>query len=100
MSHYAKIENNVVVQVIVAEQDFIDTLDGQWLQASYNTYGNQHLLGGTPLRKNFPSIGFRYNQELDAFIPPKPLYQDEYDPTKPLGTPVLDYETGLWEFNI
>lgn len=89
MSHYAKIENNIVVQVIVAEQDFIDTLDGQWLQTSYNTFGGEHLLGGTPLRKNFAGIGFTYDEELDGFIPPRPT-EDA----------ILNYETGLWIFNI
>lgn len=89
MSHYAKIENNIVTQVIVAEQYFIDTLEGQWLQTSYNTFGNEHLLGGTPLRKNFAGVGYTYNEELDAFIPPKPT-EDA----------ILNNETGLWIFNI
>ena len=62
MSHYAKIdENNTVVQVIVAEQDVIDSgLFGDpasWIQTSYNTQGGKHLLGGTPLRKNYAGIG-------------------------------------------
>ena len=49
MAHFAKLdENNVVTQVIVAEQEYIDTLSGTWVQTSYNTYGGVHKLGGTP----------------------------------------------------
>ena len=47
MAHYAKIEDGVVINVIVAEQDFIDTQDGIWVQTSYNTHFGEHLLGGT-----------------------------------------------------
>jgi hypothetical protein len=62
MAHFAKIENNVVTQVIVAEQDFVDTQEGQWVQTSYNAR----------IRKNFAGIGFTYDSQRDAFIPPKP----------------------------
>jgi len=73
MSHYAKLGvGNVVEQVIVAEQDFIDTQEGVWVQTSYNTKANVHKLGGTPFRKNFAGIGYRYDETLDGFIPPKP----------------------------
>jgi hypothetical protein len=77
MSHYAQIdENNIVVNVIVAEQDFIDTgavgNPASWIQTSYNTYANVHILGGTPLRKNYAGIGYTYDRILDAFVPPKP----------------------------
>jgi hypothetical protein len=71
MSHYAKIENGIVTEVIVAEQEYIDTLDGQWVQTSYNTLGNVHKLNGTPLRKNFAGIGYFYDETRDAFIAPK-----------------------------
>lgn len=77
MSHFAKVENGVVTQVIVAEQDFINSgalgEPSLWVQTSYNTSGGQHLLGGTPLRKNFAGIGFTYDATRDAFIPPKPF---------------------------
>ena len=77
MSHFAKIENNIVTQVIVAEQDFIDTGalgdPALWVQTSYNTLGGKHLLGGTPLRGNYAGIGYTYNKDLDAFIPAKPF---------------------------
>ena len=75
MSHFAQLdENNIVTRVLVIEQDVIDTgLFGDpatWVQTSYNTHGGEHVLGGTPLRKNYAGIGFTYNKTLDAFIPP------------------------------
>jgi len=73
MSHFAKIENGVVVNVIVAEQDFIDAIEGAWIQTSYNTREGVHVNGGIPLRKNYASIGYIYDAQRDAFIPPKPF---------------------------
>ena len=76
MSHFAKVVDGKVVQVIVAEPEFfntfVDTSPGQWIQTSYNTYGNQHNQGGTPLRGNFASVGFIYDNEHDVFYSPKP----------------------------
>jgi hypothetical protein len=89
MAHYAKVVNGSVTQVIVAEAEFFDTFidssPGEWIQTSYNTHAGQHTLGGTPLRKNYAGIGYTYNRELDAFIPPKPY-----------ASWVLDEETCLW----
>jgi len=89
MAHYAKVVNNLVTQVIVAEAEFfntfVDSSPGDWIQTSYNTRGGQHTLGGTPLRKNYAGIGYTYNAQLDAFIPPKPY-----------ASWVLDEETCLW----
>lgn len=85
MSHFAKIENGIVTQVIVAEQDFIDKIDGEWVQTSYNTRGGQHP-EGRPLRMNYAGIGYTYDSERDAFIPPKPF--DSW---------LLDESTCLWE---
>ena len=75
MSHFAKIENGTVTQVIVAEQDVIDSgiFGNGWVQTSYNTYGGIHANGGTPLRKNFAGIGYTYDLQRDAFIPPQPF---------------------------
>ena len=78
MSHFAQIdENNIVTRVIVIEQDVVDTgLFGEpssFVQTSYNTRGGVHLLGGTPLRKNYAGIGYTYDLGRDAFIPPKPF---------------------------
>lgn len=85
MSHFAKVEDNIVTQVIVAEQDFIDTLSGTWVQTSYNTKHGQHP-NGTPLRKNFAGIGYTYDSTKDAFIPP------QKHPTW-----VLNETTCMWE---
>ena len=90
MAHFAKVTNGIVTQVIVAEaeffENFVDTSPGEWLQTSYNTVGGVHRNGGTPLRKNFAGIGFTYDKEKDAFIPPKPF--DSW---------LLNEETCLWE---
>jgi hypothetical protein len=75
MSHFALVNaQGVVEQVIVAEQDFIDSLSdsSSWVQTSYNTFGGQHP-EGRPLRKNYAGIGFIYDAQRDAFIPPKPF---------------------------
>ena len=90
MAHFAQIdESNVVVRVIVAEQDFIDSgvvgNPSKWIQTSYNTQGGVHILGGTPLRKNYAGPGYTYDSQRDAFIPPKPF--DSW---------TLNEETCLW----
>jgi hypothetical protein len=89
MSHFAKVNNGIVEQVIVAEPEFFDTFvdssPGQWIQTSYNTYGGQHP-EGRPLRKNYAGIGFTYDAQRDAFIPPKPYASWE-----------LNEDTCLWE---
>ena len=76
MAHYAKVENTLVTQVIVAEAEFFDTFvddsPGEWIQTSYNTQGGIHSEGGTPLRKNYAGVGFTYDSVRDAFIPPQP----------------------------
>lgn len=86
MAHFAKINNGLVEQVIVAEQDFVDNIPGEWIQTSYNTRGGVHILGGTPLRKNFAGIGYSYDAQRDAFIPPKPF--DSW---------LLNEDSCLWE---
>lgn len=96
MAHFARIdENNIVTQVVVVDnseehrgQEFLAEdlgLGGAWIQTSYNTIGGEHLLGGTPLRKNYAGIGYTYDLERDAFIP-----------VKPSADAVLDEETCLW----
>jgi len=72
MSHFAKVEDGIVVNVIVAEQEFVDALEGTWIQTSYNTSGNVHANGETPLRKNYAGIGSIYNSTADAFHEPAP----------------------------
>jgi len=90
MAHFAKInDQNIVEQVIVAEQEFIDSGavgdPTRWIQTSYNTRNGFHIMGGTPLRKNYASVGFTYDPISDAFIPPKPE-----------GTFVLETSTATW----
>ena len=76
MGHFAKVVDGKVTQVIVAESDFfqtfVDSSPGEWIQTSYNTLGNQHTQGGTPLRGNYAGIGYTYDKEHDVFYAPKP----------------------------
>jgi hypothetical protein len=88
MSHFARVNaQGIVEQVIVAEQDFIDTLPDRtsWVQTSYNTRGGQHP-EGRPLRKNYAGIGYTYDYVRDAFMPPKPY-----------ASWVLNENTCLWD---
>ena len=100
MAHFAKLdENNIVTKVVVVHNDvatsesagaaFLNNMYGTsdtWKQTSYNTYGNEHRLGGTPFRKNYAGVGFTYDASNDAFIAPKPL--DSW---------TLNNTTYLWE---
>ena len=97
MAHFAEInEEGIVVRVIVADQDFIDSgAVGDpmyWIKTSYNTKGGVHYNqegqpDGLPaIRKNFASIGFKYDAALDAFIPPQPYLSW-----------LLDEESCLWQ---
>ena len=84
MSHYAKVENSIVTQVIKANSDFIKSISKNgdvWIQTSYNTRDGVHydIETGLPsedqskaLRKNFAAIGCVYDSEKDCFYPPKP----------------------------
>jgi hypothetical protein len=76
MGHFAKVVDGKVTQVIVAEPDFfntfVDSSPGTWIQTSYNTIGNKHTLGGTPLRGNYAGIGYTYDQAKDVFYAPQP----------------------------
>ena len=75
MAHYAKVNNGIVEQVIVAEQDFfdnfVDSSPGQWIQTSYNTHANQHP-EGRPLRGNYAGVGHTYDATNDVFYEPQP----------------------------
>jgi len=96
MAHFAKVQNGIVTQVIVAEPEFfetfVDTSPGEWIQTSYNTRGGVHYGqngepdGGVALRKNYAGIGYTYDKTRDAFIPPQPY---------PSWT--LNEETCLWD---
>jgi len=102
MAHFAKIENNIVTQVIVAEQDFIDTQEGTWVQTSYNTKGGIHYQPDTnipsanqskALRKNYAGIGYTYDSTRDAFIPPKPYQSWILNETSCLWEAPISYPT-------
>jgi hypothetical protein len=90
MSHFAHITNGIVDQVIVIDQETLNTGHWgnpiEWVQTSYNTKGGVHVLGGTPLRKNYAGIGYTYDAGRDAFIAPKPF-----------NSWVLNETTCLWE---
>ena len=104
MASFAKIGlNNKVIEVLsvvnevlhdsngieqeVIGIDFLTKLTGYpvWKQTSYNTHGGVHNNGGTPLRKNHASIGYTYDENRDAFIPPKPF-----------NSWILNEDTCLW----
>ena len=94
MAHWAELdESNIVTRVLVGSNEdpdegyqwLIDNLGGTWVKTSYNTQGGIHSLGGTPLRKNYAGIGYSYDKDRDAFIPPKPF--DSW---------LLDEDTCLW----
>ena len=99
MAHFAKVNNGIVEQVIVAEPEFFenfkDTSPGKWIQTSYNTRGGVHYDPNTgesssdqskALRKNYAAIGCTYDHNRDAFIPKKPF-----------ESWTLNEDTCLWE---
>jgi len=102
MAHFARVDGGVVTAVVVVpdarESDgdkFLSEelgLGGKWLQTSYNTRGNVHAYGGTPLRYNYASAGYLYDEESDAFIPPVP----EEDLPEGAEEWVLDKSTMTW----
>lgn len=96
MSHFAKVLDGKVIQVIVAESNFfsnyIDTTPGAWIKTSYNTRGGVHYDiitnqpdGGIPLRGNYAGIGDIYDQDHDVFYGPQPF-----------SSWYLDQTTWLW----
>jgi len=105
MSYFAKVIDNKVVNVIKAEQDFIDKyddgLDGEWIQTSYNTYGGKHydrtgVEDTKPaLRYNYAGLDFTYDKEKDAFIPPKQYPSFVLNETTMRYEPPIPYPTGL-----
>lgn len=95
MAHFAQLnENNIVIQVITAGNEYEETGEelyaqiagGVWKRTSYNTQGGSHTEGGTPFRKNYAGIGYSYDPIRDAFIPPKP-----YDSW------ILNEDSCLWD---
>jgi hypothetical protein len=95
MAHYAFLdENNIVTEVIVGkdesnydwERHYGDIRGQLCKRTSYNTGGGEHKLGGAPFRKNGAAVGYKYDEERDAFIPPQP---------HPSWT--LNEETCIWD---
>jgi hypothetical protein len=100
MAHFAKIENGIVTQVNRIDEDYFyanreTRYTETWIQTSYNTKGGVHYNPETgepsvdqskALRKNYAGIGFTYDEERDAFIPPK-TYESW----------ILNETTCLWE---
>ena len=89
MSHFAKVLDGKVTQVIVAEpeffQTFVDSSPGEWIQTSYNTHGNQHP-EGRALRGNYAGIGYTYDRTNDVFYAPQPY-----------ASWILDNTTWTWK---
>jgi hypothetical protein len=84
MGHFAEINSQNIVQRVLVVPDSQDSrgndflsvdlgLGGTWIQTSYNTGCGTHILGGTPLRKNYAGFGYTYDVTRDAFIAPKPF---------------------------
>jgi len=112
MSHYAKVIDGLVTEVIVADENFISALSGNWIQTSYNTMGGKHYTqeevttkfadvdgveqeltqtefvedGTGGLRKNFAGIGYTYDSTRDAFYAPQPY-----------ASWTLNEDTCIWE---
>jgi len=80
-------DSNGIEQEVIGI-DFLTKLTGYpvWKQTSYNTHGGVHDNGGTPLRKNHAGIGYTYDEDRDAFIPPKPF-----------NSWILNEDTCKWE---
>lgn len=112
MSHFAKIENGIVTQVIVIEQDVLNTGHwgdpSLWKQTSYNTRGGVHYGsdgqpdGGAALRKNYAGLGYIYNSTLDAFYPPSPfpswiLDENTCNWNAPVVMPVTEGKHYIWD---
>ena len=98
MSHFAKVKAGLVIETIVAEPEFfktfVDSSAGKWIQTSYNTRGGVHYDPNTSkpsadqskaIRKNYAGVGYSYDKNRDAFVPPRPF---------PCW--ILDEQTCLW----
>ena len=120
MAHYALLNSENVVLSVFVGRDENDLIEGvtDWEQyyapegltvrrTSYNTYAGEHTTGGTPFRGNYAGIGYVYDENLDAFLPPKPFNswsvdEETYTWVAPIPYPGdgKDYEwdetTGEW----
>lgn len=109
MSHFALLDDqNRVIFVTVGRQeddgkeaDLCERTGQRYVQTSYNTVGGIHRLGGTPFRKNYAGIGYLYDEQRDAFIPPQPWPSWFLDETTCLWEPPVPYPTdgGIYIWN-
>jgi hypothetical protein len=114
MAHFAKLGKGNIVETVEAvsnevatsEQAGVEFLQNLyksrdvWKQTSYNTYGGEHKLGGTPFRKNYAAIGFRYDEARDAFIEPQPFQSWTLNETTCMwDPPVPRPESGSYSWN-
>lgn len=109
MAHFAKVVDGIVEQVIVADQGFVNTLDGNWVKTSFNTRGGKHYDPETgaedhiePLRKNFASVGDVYDATRDAFYEPQPYPSWTLNETtcmweSPVPHPDSSIEAYVWD---
>ena len=114
MAHFAKLGVGNIVETVesvsndiaTSEQAGVEFLQNLyksrdvWKQTSYNTYGGEHKLGGTPFRKNYAAIGFRYDEARDAFIEPQPFQSWTLNETTCMwDPPVPRPESGSYSWN-
>jgi hypothetical protein len=104
MAHYALLNyNNVVTKVITGKDEssvdynmelvYQDMFKQVCKRTSYNTKGGVHTNNGTPFRKNFAGIGYKYDESRDAFIPPKPFDSWVLNESTCLWKAPIDYPT-------
>lgn len=94
MAHFAKLDSNNVVIFVTTGRQEDDGKEAEltartgdvYKQTSYNTHGGVHISGGVPMRKNYAGLGYTYDSQRDAFIPPQPF-----------ASWGLNEDTCLWE---
>ena len=102
MAYFAELDdNNTVTRVLSVDNSYENQgehflantlgLGGRWVQTSYNTHGGVHVNGGTPLRKNYAGVGFTFDEQRDAFIPPQPFPSWLLDEDSCLWQPPVPY---------
>ena len=116
MSYFAKVTDGIVEKVIKASAEYMDNYvddsPGEWIQTSYNTHGGVHYEPNTntpsadqskALRYNYAGIGYSYDTDRDAFIPPKPYNSWTLNESTCLWEPPVaypeDYNTVLYSWN-
>lgn len=109
MAYFAELDdNNTVTRVLAVDNSYENQgehflantlgLGGRWVQTSYNTHGGVHVNGGTPLRKNYAGVGFTFDEQRDAFIPPQPFPSWLLDEGSCLWQPPVPYPSDGQEY--